>query len=185
MSSDIVTGAISALGVVLAAFFSYRGIVWVKEKYFPLDQAKTISDVQLNNGGLVEKYQKIASLTADENLELALQKKKREEEFNVEKADFNMVITQLKCQLDGLKTEMEKQKLESVARFEQNEKENAAKFAELQKENEKWKNWAIRLAMQVKSLGEDPVPFDLDKAKRQITENVGGITLDYDPHNQE
>jgi len=185
MSSDVISGILAAFGIIFAAFISYKGVVYVKDKYFPLEQAKTISDVQLNNGGLVEKYQKIASLTADENLELALQKKKREEEFNVEKADFNMMITQLKCQIDSLTKEMEKQKLESVARFEQNEKENAAKFAELQKENERWKNWAIRLAMQVKSLGVDPVPFDLEKAKRELMDNLGGANLEYNPHSPE
>jgi hypothetical protein len=109
------------------------------------------ADTDLRSGDIVKKYQDIARDQADENLELSSQLKIEKEE----KKTLVLSLQQIKVDMESMKIEHR----EEIKRLE-------GKFDEERKENEAWKNWALRLSMQLKSWEIEPCPFSPEEAKR-------------------
>ena len=109
------------------------------------------ADTDLRSGDIVKKYQDIARDQADENLELSSQLKLEKEE----KKTLMLSLQQIKTDMESMKTEHR----EEIKRLE-------TKFDEERIENEQWKDWAKRLSMQLTSWRIEPVPFDLEEAKK-------------------
>ena len=78
--SETVWSIISSIITVLII----QGVsMWVNKRKVPAEVNKLEADTRSVNGDLIEKYQKVAANTADENLELNKQLKEKEEEREV------------------------------------------------------------------------------------------------------
>jgi hypothetical protein len=163
MSDALILGLTTTFASLLTLLITQGISWWVNKKKVPVEVKKLELDTSLSKGELAEKFQQIASAAADENIELATELKTEKTEKRalmraIEEIRKEMLIMEER-HLDELKQSEEKQLIEIKSLRESFEKEKI--------ENQKWKDWAHRLALQLGSWGLTPVPFDIEEAKKK------------------
>jgi hypothetical protein len=149
MSDAVLIAIASLLSVGITQLIAYlinKNKIKAEKAKNEAETGKIEADTDLTEGEIIEKYQRIAARTADENIKLAKAMEKREEEFAIEKETFTKEIGKLKKDFRELKTA----------------------FEELKIDNAKWKDYAQRLIYQLKSFDVIPVPLDLSDIKTTI-----------------
>jgi hypothetical protein len=152
MSEGLIVGILTVIASVIATFFTFKVAMWVNKQKVPFEVKEIDANTRLKNGELAGKYQQIASNTADENIELANRLKAKE----AEKKQLNKVV-------DDLRQEMLTMDQRHIEELNDLRKE----FEDERLENLKFRDWAERLVYQLKSWNLDPVPFDLQEAKKK------------------
>jgi hypothetical protein len=145
MSDEIMIAIITTLATIFAVGITQLvTYLLARNKKLP-QNIKITADASLSRGDLAEKYQNIANKQADENILLREENDKKEAENE-----------QLMGKIDELRDEMNAKDQLRVKEID-----------DLRKEFESWKNYAMRLNMQIVSLGFVPVPFDTEDAKKK------------------
>jgi predicted RNase H-like nuclease (RuvC/YqgF family) len=154
MSEGLMIAIITALATILTVGITQGVAYLIARSKKTSKNIKYEADASLSRGDLAEKYQKIASTQADENIRLNKEIDKKEGENE-----------NLMSQISELRHDMEAMDKKHTIDIENMKIAHEQEIGELRCEFEKWKSWATRLNMQLMSWQIIPVPFDLDKAK--------------------
>jgi hypothetical protein len=158
MSDGIMIAIITTLATIFTVGITQLVTYLIaKNKKLPQNE-KITADASLSRGDLAEKYQKIANKQADENILLREENDKKEAENEALMGKIEELRQEMKV-LDDKRTQ---------------------EIDELRREFESWKNYAIRLNMQVMSWGLVPVPFSVKDAieKGLSLGDIGRVSID-------
>lgn len=150
MSQEIMS-ILTFIASVAGSYLTYRASVWISKRKVPAEVRQLDADTDLKSGDLVEKYRGIAERTADDNIDLAKQLRVKEDEKN----QLTQSLKQLRSDVEE-QNKIHNQEIEALRQS----------FEEERIENERWRNWARRLVLQIQSLGFIEVPFDVEEARR-------------------
>jgi hypothetical protein len=162
MSDALIGQILTFLASILGVFIIQWGVRWVNKKKVPAEVNQINANTELVKGDIAEKMQKIASATADENIELNNELKTKE----AEKKALMKAINELRNEMETME-ERHNSELKELEEKQSKEFKRLSDSFEMEKlENQKWKDWANRLTMQLGSWGLTPVPFDVESAKK-------------------
>ena len=158
--SDTLLIALSSIAASILSLIVTQGLAWwLNKKKLPSEVKQINSNSDLNRGELAEKYQNIASKAADENMDLMEQIRVKE----TEKKDLVAAMTKLRSDMELMITELDekhRKEMEQLRQDLEKERSDSAKF----------KNWAIRLSLQLRAYNIVPVELEIEDAKQRNLE---------------
>jgi len=159
MSDAVLIALSTAFASVVSIIISQLVAGWISKRKTEAETGKINSDRDLSKGDLVQKYQKIATDQADENIELS-------DKLKTQEAEKIELLTSMKSLREEMLLLDSSHKIEIA--------ELKASFEIERKENEKWRDWASRLVLQLESWKIIPVPFSPEEAKAKML-NMGDM----------